>query len=135
MTKEAIAKAPEGRVRRTPVGRRAVLSVEGQDPNYHYRVVNDTGNRIDRFLAAGYELVQGDSVKVGDSRVGKASPIGSTAEVEVGGGKKAQVMRIRKEWHEEDQAAKQAHVDATEAATLETARTNSDYGEVGFKKS
>ena len=37
--KEAIAKAPERRVRRTLIGQRNVLTVTGKEPGYHYRIV------------------------------------------------------------------------------------------------
>ena len=117
MTKEAIAKAPSGRVRRTPVGTRNVLTVSGQEAGYHYRVVNDTGDRIQRFLDAGYELVQQKDVVVGDRRVNSASAEGTNAQVSVGGGQKAYVMRIKDEWRQEDERAKQAEVDSLEAST------------------
>lgn len=132
--KESIAKAPSGRVKRTPVGRRNVLTVSGKDPDYVYRFVNDEGGRVDDFLAAGYELVEKDGVKIGDARVGNPSAEGSVAQVHVGGGKKGFLMRIKKEWYEEDQAAKQSHVDATEAATKEKA-LDGTYGDLKISRS
>lgn len=131
--KEAIAKAPSGRVRRTPVGVRNILTVSGQDPNYHYRIVNDSGDRIQRFLDAGYELVQAKDVTVGDKRVNKAASEGSVADVSVGGGDKGFVMRIKKEWHAEDQAAKQAEVDAIESSTRQKA-LDGTYGKLEFSR-
>lgn len=133
MTKEAIAKAPSQRVRRTPVGRRNVLTVDGKDPNYVYRVVNDRGNRINQFKAAGYEICAADEVEVGDSRVGIATPTSSLAEVEVGGGQKSYVMRIRKDWYDEDQTAKQAQVKQMEAATREKA-LDGNYGKIDITR-
>ena len=115
--KEAIAKAPEGRVKRTPVGQRNVLKVAGKDPNYEYRIINDTGDRVQEFLDAGYELVKEGSVAVGDKRVNKASSEGSVSQVSVGQGQKAFVVRIRKDWYQEDQAAKQQRVNELEAST------------------
>lgn len=117
MTKEAIAKSPSGRVRRTPVGVRNVLTVAGKEAGYEYRIVNDTGDRVEQFKAAGYEVVSAKDVTVGDRRVNAASAEGSAASVSVGGGNKAIVMRIKSEWYEEDQARKQDQVDQTEAAT------------------
>ena len=55
--KEPIVKAPSGRVRRIPLSGRNVLTVQGKDPNYAYRIVNDEEDRIARFQDAGYELV------------------------------------------------------------------------------
>lgn len=41
----------ENRPSRVPVsGRRDVMTVADQDPNFVYRWVNDVGNRIDQFL-------------------------------------------------------------------------------------
>lgn len=115
--KEAIAKAPESRVKRTPVGQRNVLKVGGKDPNYEYRIINDTGDRVQEFLDAGYELVKEGSVSVGDKRVNKASSDGSVSQVSVGQGQKAFVVRIKKEWYLEDQATKQQRVNELEAST------------------
>lgn len=115
--KEAIAKSPSGRVRRTPVGVRNVLTVGGKDPAYEYRIVNDEGDRVEQFKAAGYDVVSASDITIGDRRINKASAEGSTAQVSVGGGLKAVVMRIKKEWYAEDQSAKMAQVDSLEAAT------------------
>lgn len=119
--KESIAKAPSGRVRRVPVSGRNVLTVQGKDPNYVYRIVNDEEDRITRFLDGGYELVPDKAVEVGDKRVGQTSSEGTVKQLSVGGGKKAVVMRIRKDWYEEDQKAKQGFVDQQEAATKQKA--------------
>lgn len=116
--KEAISKTPERRVRRTPInGHRNVLTVAGKDAGYEYRFVNDTGDRVQSFQEDGWELVPDKDVKIGDKRVGAASVQGSFAEASVGQGVKAKLMRIKKEYFDEDQAAKQAHVNATEEAT------------------
>jgi len=115
--KEAIAKAPRGRPQRVPVGTRNVLTVAGKDPNYEYRIINDSGDRVQEFLDAGYELVDADSVRVGDKRVNTAKAEGSIAQLSVGQGQKAFVVRIKKEWYEEDQRAKMKKVDDLEAAT------------------
>jgi len=115
--KEAIAKAPRGRTQRVPIGTRKVLTVAGKDPDYEYRIINDSGDRVQEFLDAGYELVDASSVRVGDKRVNSATPEGSKAQISVGQGQKAFVVRIRKEWYQEDQAKKQAHVNELEQAT------------------
>lgn len=133
MTKEAIAKAPAGRVRRTPVGRRNVLTVTGKEPGYVYRVVNDMGDNVQRFLNAGYEFVDSKDVVIGDTRIGAPTATGSKAEAHVGGGTKAFVMRQKQEWYEEDQAAKQAHVNAIEAATKEKA-LDGTYGKLDISR-
>lgn len=129
MSKEAIAKAPSGRVRRTPVGVRNVLTVSGKDPNYVYRIVNDIGDRVEQFKEAGYETVPAKEVRIGDRRINGTSPEGSLAQTSVGGGMKGIVMRIRKDWYEEDQRSKQTQVDQTEAATRKEA-LNGTYGKI-----
>lgn len=107
---EAISKSPKGRVIRTPMSGRNVLTVKGKDPGYEYRIVNDTDDRIEYMQGIGYELVKKDSVQVGDSRVSATSPEGSAKQLSVGQGVKAFVMRIKKEWYEDDQRVKQNHI-------------------------
>ncbi|MDE3022467.1 MAG: hypothetical protein KGI54_11480 [Pseudomonadota bacterium] len=131
--KEAIAKAPSGRVQRTPIGKRNVLTVAGKDANYQYRIINDSGDRVQEFLDAGYELVKEDSVKVGDKRVNKASAEGSVSQISVGQGQKAFVVRIKKEWYQEDQKAKQDQVDAQENATKSKA-LDGTYGKLEISR-
>ena len=115
--KEAIAKAPSGRPQRVPVGTRNILTVAGKDANYAYRIINDSGDRVQEFMDAGYELVEASSVRVGDKRVNSGSSEGSKAQLSVGQGQKAFVVRIKKEWYEEDQRMKQRRVDELEQAT------------------
>lgn len=117
---------PTSRPRRTPVGTRNRISVQDQDPNYVYRVVNDLDDRIPQLEANGWEHVTG--AKVGDNRVDNASSLGSKTMVSVGQGVKAAVMRIKREWYQEDQAAKQAQVDAMEQTMKQDARRAADYG-------
>lgn len=131
--KEAIAKSPSGRVRRTPVGVRNVLTVGGKDPAYEYRIVNDTGDRVEQFKAAGYEVVSAKDVTVGDRRVNAASAEGSAALVSVGGGTKGVVMRINKDWYAEDQARKQEDIARTEASTKADA-LNGTYGKLEISR-
>jgi hypothetical protein len=131
--KEPIAKSPRGRVSRTRVGQRNILTVKNKDPNYEYRIVNDIGDRIAMFEEAGYELVDAADVQVGDKRVSKATPEGSKAQVAVGGGNKGYVMRIRKEWYDEDQKAKQAHLDEVEN-TMKQEALNGTYGKLEIKR-
>lgn len=133
-TKDPIAKAPAGRVRRGPLGKKNVLTVSGKEPGYVYRIVNDTGSNIQERLDQGYELVENDSVQIGDKRIGNPGATGSVAEAHVGGGMKAVVMRIREDWYNEDQADKQAYVDATEAATKEKA-LEGNYGKLDISRS
>lgn len=133
MTKEAIAKAPERRVRRTPVGRRNVLTVNGKDPNYVYRIVNDTGDRVQAYLDAGYIFEEAKAVTVGDKRVGQATAEGTAAQVSVGQGVKGYVMKQRKEWYDEDQIAKAEAIKNLEDATKQKA-LDGTYGTYGQER-
>jgi sulfatase maturation enzyme AslB (radical SAM superfamily) len=132
--KEAIAKAPRGRTQRVPVGTRNVLKVADKDVNYEYRIINDSGDRVQEFMDAGYEIVSKDSVRVGDKRVNSATSEGSLAQLSVGQGQKAFVVRIKKEWYEEDQAKKQIRVNEMENATKAKA-LDGTYGKLEISRS
>lgn len=117
--------------RRTAInGTRNVLTVSGKEPDFMYRIVNDDGDRISQFEEMGYEIVKDQNVKVGDRRIANPTKEGSPIQVSVGGGTKAFLMRIPKEWYDEDQAAKAKRVDELEKGTLKEAREAADYGKV-----
>jgi hypothetical protein len=127
--------APSGtptRPTRTPIGTRNVLSVKGKDDAFVYRVVNDTGDRIAQFQEAGYDFADAATHQVGDKRVGVASPEGSKAQISVGKGDKAFLMRIPKEYYEEDQLAKQVEVDRLEQSIKQS--SGGDYGKVSITR-
>lgn len=130
--KEAIAKAPAGRVRRNGFGTKNVLTVSGKEPGFVYRFVNDESDRIQDFLDMGYELVEQKGVRIGDKRLSTPTDAGggSKAIASVGQGKKAYLMRIREDWYNEDQADKQREVDRLEASTVQDALSGTDYGEL-----
>jgi hypothetical protein len=134
MTRETINKAPESRVKRTPINARNVLTLSDMDPGYSYRFVNDTGDRVQAFLDNGWEKVPAKTVRVGDKRLGSPSTEGTDATASVGQGMKAYVLRIRKDWYEDDQAAKQAKVNATEEATRQQA-LDGTYGKLEVTRS
>lgn len=48
------------RKERIPLHEQNSITLLSLDPNYKYRVVNDTYGRIARFLAAGWSIVEGD---------------------------------------------------------------------------
>ena len=133
MTKEAISKAPVGRVTRVPVGQRNILTVKGKDPAYVYRIVNDVDDRITQFQEGGYEIVQDEAVAVGDVRASSGTPVGTTKNLSVGRGTKAYVMRIKREWYEEDQANKQGFVNQQEQSIREKA-LDGTYGKLDIKR-
>ena|SRR3990167_9525864 len=109
------------RVKRTPVsGARDILTVRDKDPNYVYRWVNSSVvGRVLKFQDGGYEVVQANP-EVGQNTVDKGTQLGSTVQRQ-SGGSVLLLMRIKKEWYDEDQAAKMEEVDALEATMKQEA--------------
>lgn len=115
-------KEPTKRIARRPLSQQGPQSIIGdKDPNFHYRFVNDVGSRVYNFQQAGYELVTDENLVVGDSRVSDASNLGSAHRVVGDGGTVSVLMRIKKEWFDEDQAKKASRVDEQEQAMKQNA--------------
>lgn len=133
-SKENISKSPSGRPSRTPISQRNVLTVTGKDPNYEYRIVNDRGDRVTMFEEAGYEIEKADKVRVGDKRVNKASPEGTLAQVAVGNGEKAYVMKIQKELYEADQADKRNRIHELEKTITQSVSGENKYGKIDISR-
>lgn len=114
-------------------GKRNVLNVTGKDPDFHYRIVNDTGDRVEMFKEQGYEVVTDNKVKIGERRIANPTQEGSVVSASVGGGTRGVLMRIRKDWHQEDQAAKSAQVDETEMSMKRLAKEGM-YGKLEINK-
>lgn len=112
---------------RTPLGARNRLTFKGLDPAFNYRVINDQDDRLARAQEAGYEFVE-SSEKLGDPRVAEASAIGSAVSKPVGGGVTGYLMRIPKEFYDEDQAAKEARIKETELA-MQPDKAKNQYGD------
>ena len=124
-----------GRTNRASVnGTRNVLNVTGKEPGYHYRVVNDTGDRVASMQERGYEIVTDDSVKVGDRRIANPAQEGSPVMASVGNGIKGYVMRIKQEWFDEDQKAKAQQVDELESSMKRQALAEGLNGKLEFSK-
>ena len=129
MTQETLA--TKRKSRRTGINKtRNVLTVEGKDPDYEYRIVNDTGDRISQFEERGYEVVSDSNIKVGDRRIANPTKEGSPIQISVGGGQKAFLMRLKKEFYLEDRKARDALVDEQEKGMLAEAKQIADYGKV-----
>lgn len=130
---EAVEKRPQ----RIPVGMRPKLAVVGKDPGFVYRWVNDTPGRIDMFKQGGWELCSNQEVDVGNQRAEQASEIGSLASniVDGGTGMRAYVMKIRKEWYDEDQKANEAHIDQLERDQITANVNDGEYGSVKIDRS
>lgn len=103
MAREAV-----NRPRRAPVdGYRSKLAVRGKDLNYEYYIATDKDGRIQDLQDRGWEIVDDKSVTLGDRRVSRPSSEGTAITVDVGNGDTGYLMRIKREWYEEDQAVKQ----------------------------
>jgi len=122
----------ENRPNRVPVsGRRDVMTVADKDESYVYRWVNDTENRINLFEQGGYELVHGD-IEVGTKSVDSSSSTSSVVSKNVGGGVTAYLMRIKREWYEEDRIKAAKTLEDGEADMKRTLNSGKDgtYGKV-----
>ena len=129
MTRESTKSA---RVARKPLTQRGPQAKKKKkNPEFEYRFVNDTGSRIQNFKAAGYEFVTGDDLIVGDNRVSDATDLGSAKRVISNDGTTSYLMRIKKEWYEEDQASKAAAIKEQEAAMKQEASTGM-YGKLNI---
>jgi len=121
------------RPRRTPIsGKRNILTVRGKEPGFEYRIAKDSPGRIDELMEAGYEIVT-HSAEVGDKRVGTPTSEGSPVKVSLGRGETGYLMRQKKEWYDEDQAAKEAEIKAREESMIDQA-TRENYGKFEIHK-
>ena len=118
---------------RTPLANRNILTVKGEEAGFKYRIVNDTGDRIQLFKDMGYEIVSDDSVQVGDRRVANPTKEGTPVQVSVGGGTKAFLMRQREDWYKEDQATKEARIKEQEKA-MKADASQGMYGSLKISK-
>jgi hypothetical protein len=102
----------EKRVVRKPLHQRGPLTISGEkDSNFVYRFVNDVGSRVDQLKQAGYEMVTDENLVVGEARVSDAGQHGSAKRVVSKDGTVSYLMRQKKEWFEEDKAAKRERND------------------------
>jgi hypothetical protein len=98
---------------RRPVGTTNRLEVINRDPNRVYRLINDDPARLAQFDAAGYRVEDVDALMPGAKKGNKGSATDNVFHA--GGGQKQVLVSIEKEFYDEDQALKQAKVDAIEA--------------------
>jgi len=122
---------------RVPIGTRHVLTAP-QRAGFVRRFVNDSEERVKKFLEAGYTIVMDSDIQVGDPGAGRDTPVGSPVTKAVGGGVKAVLMEIPVEWHEEDQKLKHTTIDDLEKQMCQNVMHNSslDYaGELKISRS
>lgn len=123
------ASGRSGRTKRTPInGYRNILSVEGQEPGYHYCWV--TGDNVPRFQNADYEFVTHDVV-VGDKRVDAAAVTGGSITIPGGNGETLHLMRVLEEYYKEDMGQLHSEIDEKERSMRQSLNNKDDgrYGE------
>lgn len=111
-SKEATAKVSNQKRKRIPLGTRNVLTAP-KKPGFVRRFVNDKGDRVENFKAAGWKTVE-EKVQVGDDKIGRAESMGSTNNPHVGGGQRAVLMELPEEIYKADRAASQAEITKVE---------------------
>lgn len=122
-----------GKTDRVPIhGGKNILTVEGQEPGFHYCwVTNDNTPKYER---ASYEFVT-HSVIVGDRRIDAAPGIGTKISIPGGNGVTLYLMRIPTEFYEADMAALHKNVDEMEATMFENeGSAPGRYGKVGRER-
>lgn len=130
------ADRPRKRVRVS--GHRDILTVENKNPDYHYRWVLDTtesGARIRRYLEGGYEFVtkENDGVTVAEDNVRNTEDLGTLFRVPAGPNSPDMylyLMRIPREWREEDTDAEEKELRAREARVFRKDTSAGQYVDV-----
>ena len=107
--------------KRVKLGTRNILSAP-KKAGFVRRFVNDTGDRIQMFKDAGWNVVD-DVNQVGDPKLGKPTSIGSSANPHVGGGQRAVLMELPEEIYSEDRAEAQAEITKVENEMKRTSKT------------
>ena len=110
------------------------LNVENMNPNYHYRIENDEGGKIERLKAIGYEVVthgSEDGTTMGDAN---AKEVGDAITTTVNKeGVKGILLRQPKEFRDEDVAFQQKQIDDAEKAMFRQ-KEDGQYGEIKIDK-
>jgi hypothetical protein len=130
MARELAQKSPSGRPKRQSLTQRGRMRVRNADPNFVYRFVNDTEDRVEILKEMGYEVVTEEAVgRLSDKRVDVGAPVGSGASIAVGNGTRAVLMRIPKTWYQEAQQEKLEEVTKLEES-LKPKNSDGTYGKV-----
>lgn len=110
------------------------LNVSGMEQGYYYHVANE-GQKLDKLLRRGYEVVQNDgTIKMGDSNPEEiGTNVQATRDKEEG--TKAVLTRIPQEFKDEDDAYRQSKVDKTEEALYKNEENMTDeHGKARYGK-
>jgi hypothetical protein len=113
MTKAVTKRPDRSKAVRVPLGTRNRLGFKDLDERFHYHIINDQDDRLDRATEAGYEFVESKET-MGDTRVAEGTVPGSRVAKPVGNDVTGYLMRIPIKFYNEDQAAKAANIKETE---------------------
>lgn len=120
-----------GRPKRVPInGYRNRLEIKGQEPGWHYCIVNDYN--IERYQEAGYEFVEHECT-IGDKRIDVASVQGQNGGricVPVGNGVIGFAMRCTEEDYQDENGIIDAETDETDMMVRQQASEDGRYGKV-----
>lgn len=122
--------------KRVPVGLRPRIAVVGKDPNYEYRIVNDTPGNVALMKQFGWQVCTNDEVDTGNFRAEEASELGSLAYmiVDRGTGMKGYVMKISQDEYKEIQEAFEQESRSLED-TLRPNYNDGEYGKISIDRS
>lgn len=118
-------------------GTEGKMSVDFDLPDYEVRIFNDTPGRIEQALSGGWEFVRPDEVhNIKTNVVSRNTDVGDkirflTNPSAKEGEQYGYMMKIRKEWFLEDQAAIQAKNNAVDDA-IRSGRNPKDGSSDGF---
>ena len=105
---------------------------EEDKKEFHYRVVNDVKTRIADLQEMDYELVE---AKPTEKTVDSANVRNRDNSLGVGGGITARLMRIPKEWWEENQEKTTIkRVKEHDAAMKASSKKEGQYGKIEFEE-
>ena len=111
---------------RTPYsGRRDILTVKGKEDGFVYRWTNP--ENVDYRKEQGWEIVA-HSVTIGAQSVNQGGNVGKAVSRRVGNNREDFLMRIPKDWYQEDDSAKQRENDEIDAAIRGKAKESGHYG-------
>jgi hypothetical protein len=125
--KEGLIKKQERK--RVPLRTRNILTAPKR-PGFVRRIVNDKGDRVQRFKDAGYSIVE-EETQVGDPKIGRATQLGGDVRLHVGGGMRAVLMEIPEEFYNEDFKAAQDKISQVENEIRRSERSKSSDGLTG----